>query len=239
VARKDHHVSLVGYTNAGKSTLMNALTNAGTLTEDRLFATLDTLTRRWDLATGGTCCCRTRWVHSRPAAPPGGVVPRDAEEAIHADLLLHVVDAANPEAEQQVAAVERVLAALEVADKPTLLLLNKADAVRDLAALSILRTQHPRALLVSARSATGWTSCGGGGSADARRATPDRAIGAAHDGKALGFLERFAEVLDRGSRTGGRSWRWRLRRGRWSICTALRRTSGTRSEGFAVRSVIM
>ncbi|HPM22333.1 MAG TPA: GTPase HflX [Phycisphaerae bacterium] len=199
-ARQDHFtVSLVGYTNAGKSTLMNALTNAGTLTEDRLFATLDTLTRRWDLGSGRYLLLSDTVGFIRDL--PHHLVASfraTLEEAIHADLLLHVVDAANPEAEQQVEAVERVLAELEVADKPTLLLLNKADAVRDLAALSILRTRHPQALLVSARSGDGL---------DELRAEVDRRMRGeqrrivlsvpAHDGKALGFLERFADVLDR------------------------------------------
>jgi GTP-binding protein HflX len=75
-ARKDHFtVSLVGYTNAGKSTLMNALTTANTLSEDKLFATLDTLTRRWELGSGRhVLLSDTVWLHPEPAPPPGRVV---------------------------------------------------------------------------------------------------------------------------------------------------------------------
>jgi GTP-binding protein HflX len=100
--RQDQYTaSLVGYTNAGKSTLMNALTNAGTVTADRLFATLDTLTRRWDLGNGRYALLSDTVGFIRDL--PHHLVASfraTLEEAIHADLLLHVVDAANPEADQ-------------------------------------------------------------------------------------------------------------------------------------------
>ena len=200
LARKDHFtVSLVGYTNAGKSTLMNALTGAGALAEDRLFATLDTLTRTWSLGNGRHVLLSDTVGFIRDL-PHHLVASFKAtlEEAIHADLLLHVVDAASPEADQQIAAVNSVLTELQVGQKPTLLVLNKIDAIEDAALLPILRQRHPNALAVSARERIGL---------EALRAAVDEVLQGdqqrltlsipARDGKALGFLERFAEVLDR------------------------------------------
>ncbi len=200
LARKDYfRVSLVGYTNAGKSTLMNALTDAQTFTEDRLFATLDTLTRRWDLGNGRFLLLSDTVGFIRDL--PHHLVASfraTLEEAIHADLLLHVVDASNPDAEQQIASVNNVLAELGATDRPTLLLLNKADAIEDDALLAILRNNHPEALLVSAQSRFGLD--------DLRDEVNRRMRGEqrrmtlsvpAHDGKALGFLERFADILER------------------------------------------
>jgi GTPase len=199
-ARQQHFtVSLVGYTNAGKSTLMNALTHAGTLTEDRLFATLDTLTRRWDLGNGRYALLSDTVGFIRDL--PHHLVASfraTLEEAIHADLLLHVVDAASPEVEAQIAAVHGVLAELGVGDKATLLLLNKADAIVDEAALTLLRQAHPAALLVSAKAGTGLARLGT--EVNERMRGEQRRITLsvpAHDGRALGFLERFAEILDR------------------------------------------
>jgi GTP-binding protein HflX len=199
-ARKDFFTtSLVGYTNAGKSTLMNALTKAGTLTEDRLFATLDTLTRRWELGNGRYLLLSDTVGFIRDL-PPHLVASFRAtlEEALHADLLLHVVDAANPEAEGQIEAVNGVLNDLGLGERPMVLLLNKADAVGDQAALTVLRQRHPHGLLISARTGEGL---------DTMRAEVDRRMRGeqrrmtlsvpAHDGRALAFLESFAEVLAR------------------------------------------
>ncbi len=99
-SRHEHfNVSLIGYTNAGKSTLMNALTDAGVATEDRLFATLDTKTRRWKLG-GADHALLSDTVGFIPRLPPPLVASFRAtlEEAILADLLLHVVDASAPAA---------------------------------------------------------------------------------------------------------------------------------------------
>ncbi|NUQ47128.1 MAG: GTPase HflX, partial [Phycisphaerae bacterium] len=157
-ARQDHFtVSLVGYTNAGKSTLMNALTGAATLVRDQLFATLDTLTRRWDLGNGRFVLLSDTVGFIRNL--PHHLVASfraTLEEAIHADLLLHVVDASSPDAEQQVAAVHDVLRSLGVADdRRQLLVLNKTDAIEDEAAFTVLRAAHPAALPISARSGAG------------------------------------------------------------------------------------
>lgn len=121
-------VALVGYTNAGKSTLMNALTGAGVLVEDKLFATLDPTTRRLvlpnreEVLLTDTVGFIRRLPHHLVAA-----FRATLEEVTEADLLLHVVDAANPAYPTQVAAVEEVLASLGAAAKPTILVYNKMD----------------------------------------------------------------------------------------------------------------
>lgn len=199
-ARQQHYtVSLVGYTNAGKSTLMNALTNAGARAEDRLFATLDTLTRRWDLGSGRHVLLSDTVGFIRDL--PHHLVASfraTLEEAIHADLLLHVVDAASPEAEDQVVAVENVLSDLGAGEKPRLVLLNKADAVRDEAHLMLLRQAHPEALLISAQHGDGLARLAL--EVERRMQGEQRRLTLsvpARDGKALVFLERFASILGR------------------------------------------
>ena len=199
-ARKDHFtVSLVGYTNAGKSTLMNALTGADAQTEDRLFATLDTLTRRWDLGNGRHVLLSDTVGFIRDL--PHHLVASfraTLEEAIHADLLLHVVDASSPEAAEQIESVDSVLRELGVADRPTILLLNKADAIEDHAVLALLRGTHPDALLISARMGQELESVAA--AVDERMRGEQQPVTLsipAQDGRALGFLERFAEVFNR------------------------------------------
>ncbi|MFQ5806567.1 MAG: GTPase HflX [Phycisphaerae bacterium] len=199
-ARKEHFtVSLVGYTNAGKSTLMNALTDAGMKVEDRLFMTLDTLTRKWDLGNGRYVLLSDTVGFIRDL--PHHLVASfraTLEEAIHADLLLHVADASSSQADQQIEAVNGVLNELGVGDKPVLLLLNKADAITDQALLLILQQNHPDALLISARTGAGLERLHDAVDAqmrgDQRRLTLSVS---ANDGKALGFLERVADILDR------------------------------------------
>lgn len=197
-------ISLVGYTNAGKSTLMNALTGAGTLTEDKLFATLDTLTRRWDLAPGRFALLSDTVGFIRDL--PHHLVASfraTLEEAIHADLLLHVVDASSPEAERQIAAVEGVLDELGMGDKPVWLLFNKSDALTDDAQRLLLQQRYPEARYVSARTGEGL---------DALRLSADALMGGelmrrrislpAEHGKALVFVERFADILARSYEDG-------------------------------------
>lgn len=122
--------ALVGYTNAGKSTLMNALTGAGVLVEDKLFATLDPTTRRLvlpnkeEVLLTDTVGFIRRLPHHLVAA-----FRATLEEVTEADLLLHVVDASNPSYPAQIAAVESVLVSLGAAAKPTILVYNKIDKV--------------------------------------------------------------------------------------------------------------
>ena len=154
--REEHTVSLVGYTNAGKSTLMNALTGAGVLAEDKLFSTLDTRTRQWHLKDWGRVLLSDTVGFIRDL-PHHLIASFKAtlEEARQAGLLLHVVDAGNPHAEEQIHSVNSVLKELGCGDKPTLLVLNKVDRVPDLSFLQVLQQQHPRSVAISAATGEG------------------------------------------------------------------------------------
>jgi len=121
-------VSLVGYTNAGKSTLMRALTGADVLIEDRLFATLDPVTRRLHLPSGATALLTDTvgFIQKLPAQLVAAF-RATLEELDEAALLLHVVDITHPEAEEQARTVEDTLAELGLSGRPRLTVLNKAD----------------------------------------------------------------------------------------------------------------
>jgi GTP-binding protein HflX len=153
---EEHTVSLVGYTNAGKSTLMNVLTGAGVLAEDKLFSTLDTRTRQWHLKDWGRVLLSDTVGFIRDL-PHHLIASFKAtlEETRQARLLLHVVDAGNPQAEDQINAVNKVLAEIGCKDKPTLLVLNKIDRMADLSDLQILQAHHPRAVAISAAAKQG------------------------------------------------------------------------------------
>ncbi len=156
-ARHEHlTVSLVGYTNAGKSTLLNALTNADVLAEDKLFATLDTRTRRWRLPGWGPVLVSDTVGFIRDL-PHRLIASFKAtlEETRQADLLLHVADASSPLVDAQIAAVRDVLAELQVDSKDTLLVLNKIDAVADPATRRGVLARYPHAICISARSGEG------------------------------------------------------------------------------------
>jgi GTP-binding protein HflX len=149
-------VSLVGYTNAGKSTLFNALANAKAYEADKLFATLDTTTRRiWIPQAGNVVVSDT--VGFIRDLPHGLVAAFRAtlEETVHADLLLHVVDAASAARQEQIEAVNQVLAEIPAGDAPRILVWNKIDS----AALepAVERDQYGRIsrVFVSARTGAG------------------------------------------------------------------------------------
>ncbi len=124
-------ISLVGYTNAGKSSLFNALVKARTYAADQLFATLDTTTRQLYLGEAGRTVSLSDTVGFIRDLPHGLVEAFAAtlQEAADADLLLHVVDASNPEHPEQIAAVQRVLHEIGAGDQPQLLVFNKIDAM--------------------------------------------------------------------------------------------------------------
>ena len=121
-------VSLVGYTNAGKSTLFNALTRSDSYAADQLFATLDTTTRRvWLEPVGAITLSDTvGFIRDLPHMLVAAF-RATLEETVHADLLLHVVDAASPQRDAQIAEVDKVLAEIGAADVPRLLVYNKID----------------------------------------------------------------------------------------------------------------
>ena len=149
-------ICLVGYTNAGKSTLMNLLTGAGVLVEDKLFATLDTRTRRWNLGQGQTALLSDTVGFIRNL-PHHFVASFKAtlEEAIRADLLLHVADASRHDVGRQIESVRGVLGELGCAETDQILLLNKADLINDPALVTAMRRRYSGAQVVSAVNAAG------------------------------------------------------------------------------------
>ena len=145
------NVALVGYTNAGKSTLLNALTDASTRTHDGLFTTLDSLSRKALLPDHRTIVL-TDTVGFMHDLPHGLIEAFKAtlEEVAQADLLLHVIDISNLNYKLLYAAVNAVLEELKILDKPTILVLNKMDKLEDQKRLNEFKNTHPRLVAVSA-----------------------------------------------------------------------------------------
>ena len=153
-------VAIVGYTNAGKSTLLNALTGAGVRAEDRLFATLDPTTRRLHLPSGREILL-TDTVGFIQKLPTDVVAAFRAtlEEVTYADLVLQVVDVSDPAALDQAVTVEDELGELEAADKPRVVALNKVDRLGPSArrrAVQALHHRYPDAVAVSAVNRIGF-----------------------------------------------------------------------------------
>ena len=148
-------VAIVGYTNAGKSSLLNRLTGAGVLVEDALFATLDPTTRRSE-SSDGRIYTLTDTVGFVRHLPHDLVEAfrSTLEESVLADLLLHVVDGSDPDPEGQIRAVRTVLGEIGASDVAEQLVINKIDRA-DAAALTALRSQYPDAVFVSARTGAG------------------------------------------------------------------------------------
>jgi GTP-binding protein HflX len=146
-------ICLVGYTNAGKSTLLNALTDAGVYVADRLFATLDTRTRQWAIE-GGQKVLLSDTVGFIRNLPHQLVASFKAtlEEAINADLLLHIVDVSSNDAEGQTENAKKVLDEIGCKEKNILVLLNKADIVKNQSQLELLGTIYPDAICISAKT---------------------------------------------------------------------------------------
>ncbi len=194
-------VALVGYTNAGKSSILRMLSGAhDVFVEDRLFATLDTLTRDVDLGEGA---------HARVTDTVGFIrkLPHHLvasfratlEEAREADVLLHVVDASHPDWEGQIRVVDKVLAELELSERPVILVFNKMDVVRDAQALMArVRELFPAAVFATTQRIDGLDAL------KARLRTIERAgrvtahvrVPAA-DGARLAELYRMGEVMTR------------------------------------------
>jgi len=147
--------SIVGYTNAGKSTLLNQLTGAEVLAMDKLFATLDPTTRRLKLPTNQNVLL-TDTVGFIKKLPHGLVEAFKAtlEEVVQADLLLHVVDVSHPQAFEQIDAVNTVLGEIEAGNKPTLMIFNKIDQLPG-GIPAALREKYPQSVSISARTGEG------------------------------------------------------------------------------------
>ena len=148
-------VAIAGYTNAGKSSLLNRLTDAGVLVENALFATLDPTIRRAETpdGLGYTLADTVGFVRSLPTQLVEAF-RSTLEEVADADLILHVVDASHPDPEGQIAAVRSVLADVDARRIPEIIVLNKADAA-DPFVIERLRQREPRTVVVSARTGQG------------------------------------------------------------------------------------
>ncbi|MEW6358227.1 MAG: GTPase HflX [Planctomycetota bacterium] len=206
-------VSLVGYTNAGKSTLMNALTDAGVFVEDKLFATLETKTRACDVGNGrqvllsDTVGFIRRLPHHLVAS-----FHATLEEARQADLLLHVCDVSAPDMWSQVEAVLGVLSELGCDKKPILTILNKMDRLDGEPDLPMIRERLRDFALISARDGTGMDSL--------KRALADfvesheveaTVCSDAGNGRLLAFLSRHGRVLETEYADGKANVRVRLK----------------------------
>jgi len=147
--------SIVGYTNAGKSTLLNKLTGAAVLAEDKLFATLDPTTRRLKLPTNQNVLL-TDTVGFIKKLPHGLVEAFKAtlEEVVQADLLVHVVDISHPQAVEQIDAVNTVLMEIGAAEKPVLMVFNKIDQLAG-GISPLMREKYPHAVSISAKTGEG------------------------------------------------------------------------------------
>jgi GTP-binding protein HflX len=154
--RQHFTACIVGYTNAGKSTLFNTLTAAGTYADNKLFATLDTKTRAWKLERG-TEVLLIDTVGFVRDLPHNLVASFKAtlEEAVHADVLLHVLDVGHPHAQQQFDSVHKVLEEIGAKNKPEILLLNKIDTEAGEENYPFWRTLNQGAIPISAKTGRG------------------------------------------------------------------------------------
>jgi GTP-binding protein HflX len=197
-ARRGHfRICLVGYTNAGKSTLLNRLTGAEEYVADQLFATLDTRTRQWRLGDGRIVLLSDTVGFVRDL-PHHLVASFHAtlEEARSADLLLEVIDAGSPEALRQADAVEQVLGELELDSIPRLVVLNQIDRVSDRLELAVLRNRFARTVAVSARTGEGLSELEAEVGAIVDRDAEECVLRVhAGDGRALGLLREVGVKL--------------------------------------------
>jgi GTPase len=149
--------AIVGYTNAGKSTLLKALTQADVLVEDKLFATLDTKTKKYTLPNGqeilliDTVGFIRKIPHTLVAA-----FRSTLEEVIYTDILLHLIDASSPVAEHQAEETHAVLKELKALDRPIITVLNKIDQC-EVEKLYRLRSKYPKTVLISALTGEGFS----------------------------------------------------------------------------------
>ena len=190
-------VSIVGYTNAGKSTLMNALTKEGVLVEDKLFATLDTRTCVWKLPDHKVLLSDTvGFIRNLPHRLVASF-HATLEEVVQADLLLHVVDASHPAAVEMIQAVNVVLEEIGAADRRVLMVFNKIDRVPDQPTLTHLHNLHPEYADVSAKTGEGLKEL----AQRVQEAVEERETAvdwtfSAGNGRLLAYLQAHGKILD-------------------------------------------
>ena len=189
-------VCLVGYTNAGKSTMMNLLTDAEVFVADQLFATLETKTRKWNISPNKPVLLSDTVGFVRDI--PHHLVASfraTLEEAIYADLLVHVADASHPCVTQQITAVENVLEELGCDSSQVQLVLNKVDKINDPTIYPVLREKFSHGIFISATT--------GQGAAELVESVTKRLAGNSvhaelrvnfRNGKAMGFVAQYANV---------------------------------------------
>lgn len=148
-------VALVGYTNAGKSSLMNTLVDADVLAENRLFATLDSTVRRLDIGSSSLLLSDTVGFIRKLPHNLIESFKSTLDEIREADVLLHVVDAASPYAEEYITVVRQTLKEIGAEDKIELLVFNKVDLLNEEASFNALQAEYPDAMLVSAERGIG------------------------------------------------------------------------------------
>ncbi|MDR0391020.1 MAG: GTPase HflX [Planctomycetaceae bacterium] len=199
-ARNTHRtVSLVGYTNAGKSTLMNTLTNSNVFVKDMLFATLDTRTRKWNLTGWGPVLLSDTVGFVRDL-PHHLVASFQAtlEETLNANLLLHVADATSKHLHNEIDAVFQVLDNLKIRKKDTLLILNKIDTPEIQENLYHLKQKYPNAIQISAKNNIGInqliTAVSDALSKEFIELTVEMSVG---NGRMLALLAKEGEVLSK------------------------------------------
>jgi GTP-binding protein HflX len=192
-------VSLVGYTNAGKSTLLNTLTGSDVLARDALFATLDTRTRRWHLPGWGPVLLSDTVGFIRDL-PHHLIASFKAtlEEARQADLLLHVADAANPAVEDQISAAYNVLEEIGIEAKDTLLVINKVDALEDRNRIDALLNRYPHGIPISARKGEGIAALAAAVSDALSRSFADIDVEmGVENGRTMAYLAAHGEILSK------------------------------------------
>ena len=201
-ARDDcFNVSLIGYTNTGKSTLLNALTGARAFVEDRLFATLDTKTRRLELP-GGHRVLVSDTVGFIRQLPHHLIASFHAtlEETLAADLLLHVADASHPGCEAQIEAVNDVLKSIGAERQPVIVIFNKVDRLdpNRWAEIRVIMERYAGSLAISAKTGEGLDQLKHELLAADSKGTREVALSLpAADGAAFSFLSRHAFVIER------------------------------------------
>lgn len=192
-------VSIVGYTNAGKSTLMNSLTGANVEAADKLFATLDTRTRRWHLSGCGSVLLSDTVGFIRDL-PHKLIASFKAtlEEARQAELLLHVADVSNPAVFDQISAVYTVLKEIGIEEKDALLVLNKIDAANSEELLHRVLERYPNAIPVSAATRVGFDALASAVAVALAAEFYDLEIDVdPADGRLLAYLSAKGEVVSR------------------------------------------